>query len=78
MLEKHHKLIITGAAGLVGQNLTLLLSEQGYSHLIAIDKNPENLAILKKINPKVQIIIADLAEPGCWGQYFRCLVHFSF
>ena len=61
-MKKTDKIVITGAAGLVGQNLTLLLTEQGYSNIIAIDKNTENLATLKQLNPSVQIISADLSE----------------
>ena len=63
---RKRKLVITGAAGLVGQNLTLLLGEQGYTNLVAIDKHEENLAILTELNPGITAHCADLSEPGAW------------
>ena len=38
--------MITGAAGLVGQNLVTLLLEEGYRNIVAIDKHRTNLATL--------------------------------
>ena len=58
------KIIITGAAGLVGQNLVLLMREQGYTNLVAIDKQSANLKLLGELNPGVRIVEADLAAPG--------------
>ncbi|MDD4352590.1 MAG: NAD-dependent epimerase/dehydratase family protein [Candidatus Gracilibacteria bacterium] len=49
-MNKTSKIIITGAAGLVGQNLVILLKQSGYSNLIAIDKHKENNKIFRKIN----------------------------
>lgn len=63
---RKRKVVITGAAGLVGQNLMLLLREQGYTDLVAIDKHEENLAILAELNPDVQTHCADLSEAGEW------------
>lgn len=71
MLHSHDKIIITGAAGLVGQNLVLLLSEQGYTNIIAIDKHHKNLQLLKKLNPMIEILHEDLAEKGAWHEYFK-------
>jgi nucleoside-diphosphate-sugar epimerase len=67
---KNKKIIITGAAGLVGQNLVLLLREQGYKHIVAIDKHTKNIATLVKINPGIEIYSTDLAEPGNWETEF--------
>jgi uncharacterized protein YbjT (DUF2867 family) len=64
------KIAITGAAGLVGQNLVLLLREQGAADIVAIDKNAANLALLERLNPGVRTILADLAEPGPWEDAF--------
>jgi len=64
------KVVITGAAGLVGQNLVLLLKEQGYQSLVAIDKHAKNLQTLQTLNPGVKTIVADLAERGPWEQEF--------
>lgn len=59
---------ITGAAGLVGQNLITLLVEQGYERIIAMDKHKGNLAILRSLHPSVEVIEADLAQPGHWQE----------
>jgi nucleoside-diphosphate-sugar epimerase len=64
------KIVITGAAGLVGQNLVLMLREQGFNNLIAIDKHTDNLATLKQLNPTVKIVCADLSEAGDWSDEF--------
>jgi uncharacterized protein YbjT (DUF2867 family) len=60
------KIAITGAAGLVGQNLVALLVEEGAHDLAAIDKNAANLAVLARLHPRVRTVVADLAEPGGW------------
>ena len=70
MANKHDKILITGAAGLVGQNLLVELKRQGYTNLVAIDKHEYNLGILKQLHPDVTAIQADLAEPGDWAQAF--------
>ncbi len=71
MQDKHAKILITGAAGLVGQNLIVELEAQGYTRLVAIDKHEYNLAILRKLHPDVQTLLADLAEPGDWSGSFE-------
>jgi len=67
---KTDKIVITGGAGLVGQNLVLELENQGYSNLVVLDKNVPNLEILKKLHPQVETCCCDLAEPGDWAGYF--------
>ena len=42
------KIVVTGAAGLVGQNLVLMLRERGYRSVVAIDKQPANLRLLAR------------------------------
>ncbi|RUL64285.1 NAD-dependent epimerase/dehydratase family protein [Dyella dinghuensis] len=69
-IAKHSKLVLTGAAGLVGQNLIVELKAQGYTHLVAIDKHEYNLGILRHLHPDVQTILADLAEDGEWTEAF--------
>lgn len=71
MSDKQQKIVITGAAGLVGQNLMILLRERGYTQLVGIDKNPTNSAILSRLNPTTTVIVADLAQPGDWADAFR-------
>ncbi len=60
------KVVITGAAGLVGQNLIAHLRDQGVEDLVAIDKHQANLRILRELHPELTVIDADLAEPGSW------------
>lgn len=70
----HHpsdKIVITGAAGLVGQNLVTLLCDQGYTSIVAIDKHASNLAVMQRLHPQVNTLVADLAVPGSWEAAFE-------
>ncbi|MBN5050938.1 NAD-dependent dehydratase [Stenotrophomonas sp. LMG 10879] len=71
MAQKNDKIVLTGAAGLVGQNLIVEMKQQGYTQLVAIDKHAHNLEILRKLHPDVQTVLADLAEPGDWARAFE-------
>ncbi|TPD62099.1 NAD-dependent epimerase/dehydratase family protein [Stenotrophomonas maltophilia] len=71
MADKNDKIVLTGAAGLVGQNLIVEMKQQGYTRLVAIDKHAHNLEILRGLHPDVETILADLAEPGDWAQAFE-------
>jgi nucleoside-diphosphate-sugar epimerase len=62
------KIAITGAAGLVGQNLIPRLKARGYRDIVAIDKHPANTALLHRLHPDVTVVEADLAEAGAWQQ----------
>lgn len=66
MIDKQDKIVLTGSAGLVGQNLAILLREQGYSQLVGIDKHPHNTLVLRQLNPEMTVVEANLAEPGEW------------
>lgn len=57
--------VITGGAGLVGQNLLLALDET-YKSVCVIDKSSHNLAIAESLHTGVTFIDADLAERGPW------------
>lgn len=70
MMNKAIKIVLPGAAGLVGQNLVVQLKKQGYTNLVAIDKHTNNLAVLKNLHPDVLCIEADLAEHGAWESVF--------
>jgi len=70
-MDKNSKLIITGAAGLVGQNLVTRLLDMGYTNIFALDKNEANLAILRKLHPCVKALAVDLARPGEWQGVFE-------
>ena len=63
-------IIVTGAAGLVGQNLVLMLRELGYKEIVAIDKHAGNLEVLRTLVPDARTVVADLAEPGDWERLF--------
>jgi nucleoside-diphosphate-sugar epimerase len=67
----HPRVIITGAAGLVGQNLILRLKEGGIAAITGIDKHPHNTGVLRALHPDIDVIEANLAEPGGWAQAFR-------
>ncbi len=62
--------MVTGAAGLVGQNLVLMLREIGNTNLVAIDKHGTNLRLLSRLNPHVRVIEADLSSSGVWEEEF--------
>lgn len=70
-INRHNRIVITGAAGLVGQNLVLLLREQGYDNILAIDKSTKNLHTLVTINPGIEIYSTDLSEDGVWRDEFK-------
>jgi uncharacterized protein YbjT (DUF2867 family) len=64
------RLIITGAAGLVGQNLIARLAGRPGMQITGIDKHHANTATLARLHPGIQVIEADLAEPGGWESAF--------
>jgi nucleoside-diphosphate-sugar epimerase len=67
-LNKDARLVITGAAGLVGQNLVTELVRQGYSNITAIDMHQGNLDILRQLHPGVRCVEADLSQSGGWTE----------
>ncbi|MEP6939674.1 MAG: NAD-dependent epimerase/dehydratase family protein [Rudaea sp.] len=69
-LPRDARIVITGAAGLVGQNLVVELKRRGYARIVAIDKHAYNLGILRDLHPEVEAVCADLAEPGDWERSF--------
>jgi len=70
-MDKNSKILIPGAAGLVGQNLIVQLKNRGYTNLVAIDKHHDNIKVLRQLHPEITIIEADLAEHGEWEQSFE-------
>jgi nucleoside-diphosphate-sugar epimerase len=70
-LDKQSKIVIPGAAGLVGQNLIIQLKNRGYGNLVALDKHSTNVKILKELHPDIEVIEADLSEPGAWETAFE-------
>lgn len=63
------KIIITGGAGLVGQNLVARLKAAGWSQIVVIDKARHNADILRAHHGDVTVVVADLAEPGGWEEH---------
>jgi nucleoside-diphosphate-sugar epimerase len=62
------KIIITGGAGLVGQNLVPRLRAAGFDDLVVIDKAVANAQVLRDHHPDVKVIVADLAVDDGWQQ----------
>jgi nucleoside-diphosphate-sugar epimerase len=69
------KIVVTGAAGLVGQNLLPLLKQSNASQIVAIDKHPTNTATLRRLHPEVRVVEADLAEAGSWQDELEGCTH---
>jgi nucleoside-diphosphate-sugar epimerase len=62
------RIVIGGAAGLVGQNLIPHLKAAGRYEIVAIDKHAANVKVLRSLHPDIRVIEADLAEPGAWEE----------
>jgi nucleoside-diphosphate-sugar epimerase len=60
--KKSGKIVLTGGAGLVGQNLVPRLTAKGFTEIVAIDKHPTNVKILEKYHPTIRVLNLDLAE----------------
>lgn len=65
-MAERTKIVVTGAAGLVGQNLIPRLKARGQTNIVAIDKHPANTAILRQLHPDVPVLEADLAKDDGW------------
>lgn len=64
------RIVVTGAAGLVGQNLVARLRTRPDTTLVGIDKHPANVALFRRLHPGVEIVEADLAHAGAWADAF--------
>jgi nucleoside-diphosphate-sugar epimerase len=64
------KIVITGAAGLVGLNLVARLKSRRDVELVGIDKHKANVRLFREVHPTVRIVEADLAQPGAWADSF--------
>ena len=60
------KVAVTGAAGLIGQNLIVRLKARGYANIVALDKHKANVAILRRLHPDITIIESDLSRDDGW------------
>ncbi len=70
-MNKDQKIILPGAAGLVGQNLIIALKDKGYRNIVAIDKYRENLDILRELHPDITVREADVSVEGDWQKDFE-------
>lgn len=70
-MDATRKVILTGGAGLVGQNLILSLKQGGYGRIVSIDCNAAGNAVIRKLHPDVTVIDADLAGDGDWERTFQ-------
>lgn len=64
-MKQNKKIVVTGAAGLVGQNLIPMLIAENYE-VTAIDRNTKNLELLKKLNNSARCINTDVSISGYW------------
>jgi nucleoside-diphosphate-sugar epimerase len=60
------KIALTGASGLVGQNLIPRLKARGYTNIVALDKHKANTAILRGLHRDITVIETDLAQDDGW------------
>jgi nucleoside-diphosphate-sugar epimerase len=60
------KIVVTGAAGLLGQNLIPRLKARGNWAIVAFDKHERNSAILRRLNPDIEVRVCDLAVDDGW------------
>lgn len=60
------RVLVTGAAGLVGQNLVPLLKREKGVSILAVDKHPKNSAVFRELHPDVAFVEADVADSGAW------------
>ena len=64
------RVVVTGAAGLVGQNLIPRLKARGYTDIVALDKHRANTRILADLHPDIRVVEADLSREGGWEDTF--------
>jgi len=69
------KIVVTGAAGLVGQNLIARLKTRNLGQIVAIDKHRNNSAILRKLHPEIRLLVEDIATPGSWQDELNGCTH---
>src|SRR5258708_1028557 len=60
------KIALTGAAGLVGQNLIPRLKARGYTNIVALDKHKANTATLRRLHPDITVSAGRLAKDDGW------------
>ncbi len=71
----HRRIVITGAAGLVGQNLMPRLKAKKLGEIIAIDKHAANAEILRRYHPEIRVLNQDLATSDGWQEELEGCTH---
>lgn len=66
--RQSRSIVVTGAAGLVGQNLIPRLKARGFGRIVALDKHAANTDILARLHPDITVVVADLAQAGSWQE----------
>lgn len=67
-MDTSGKIVITGAAGLVGQNLVVRLKAAGFTNIVGIDKHPDNTPKLAELHRDIEVVRADLATDDGWQE----------
>ncbi len=65
------RIVVTGAAGIVGQNLIARLVRDPEMRIVGIDKHKANTRALARLHPAIEVIEADLAVAGPWVTAFQ-------
>lgn len=65
------KILVTGCAGLVGQNLIARIKNNCNYKVIGIDKHHYNCMIFRDVHPEIDLIEANLAKIGEWENSFN-------
>lgn len=73
LIGMQRKVVITGAAGLVGQNLLPRLKAKQMGEIVALDKHRTNAEILRRHHPEIRVLVEDLAGSDGWqGELEGC------
>jgi nucleoside-diphosphate-sugar epimerase len=65
--QSRRRVVVTGAAGLVGRNLLPRLTARGFD-VVALDKHPQTAELLAGIDPGIRVVKADLACDDGWQE----------
>lgn len=70
-LPRDARIVLPGGAGLVGQNLVARLRDRGFTQIVVIDKHRHNLEVLRRVQPEVTTVLADVSTSGEWERWFE-------
>jgi nucleoside-diphosphate-sugar epimerase len=70
-LSRDIKIVLSGGAGLVGQNLVVRLKERGFRNIVVVDKHKYNLNVLRNLHSDITTILADVSVMGDWVVHFN-------